>query len=112
MHERIYTIKDEGEVVEFTTWKVRAIGDIGGAGRRGSERSRQRGVPKPKSKRKVYIRERGGLASVPGYHGGALGSGARIAGPAVIEEETTTFLLLPDQMAKTDKYGNYLVQSH
>ena len=34
-HERIYTIKDENDVVEFTTWKLRAIGNTGGAGRRG-----------------------------------------------------------------------------
>ena len=26
MHERIYTIKNENDLVEFTTWKVRAIG--------------------------------------------------------------------------------------
>ena len=26
MHERIYTIKNEDDLVEFTTWKVRAIG--------------------------------------------------------------------------------------
>jgi len=34
-HERIYTIKDIDEVVEFTTWKVRAIGDTGGRRRHG-----------------------------------------------------------------------------
>ena len=33
MHERIYTIKDENDVVEFTTWKVRAIGYTGGSKR-------------------------------------------------------------------------------
>jgi N-methylhydantoinase A len=46
---------------------------------------------------------------LPVYAGGVLGSGARIKGPAVIEEETTTFLLLPGQTAKTDVFGNYLV---
>ena len=34
-HERIYTIKDDNDIVEFTTWKVRAIGDTGGMSRRG-----------------------------------------------------------------------------
>ena len=111
MHERIYTIKDEGEVVEFTTWKVRAIGDIGGAGRRGTLRPRQKGPAQPKSRRKVYLHEKGGLATVPIYEGGTLGAGAKIAGPAVVEEETTTILLLPGQTAKTDQYGNYRVES-
>lgn len=110
MHERIYTIKDEGEVVEFTTWKVRAIGDIGGAGRRGAERRRQRGPVQPKGKRKVYIHEKGGLTAIPVYEGATIGAGAKLAGPAVIEEETTTILLLPGQTAKTDAYGNYRVE--
>jgi len=109
MHERIYTIKDEGEVVEMTTWKVRAIGDIGGAGREGARRKPQRALVRAKGKRKVYVHERGGQVALPVYAGGALGSGARIKGPAVIEEETTTFLLLPGQTARTDAFGNYLV---
>ncbi|MSP82476.1 MAG: hydantoinase/oxoprolinase family protein [Alphaproteobacteria bacterium] len=109
MHERIYTIKDEGEVVEMTTWKVRAIGDIGGAGRQGTQRKAQRTPAKPKSRRKVYIRAKGGMVSLPVFDGGAFGSGVKIAGPAVVEEETTTFLLLPGQTARTDKFGNYLV---
>jgi N-methylhydantoinase A len=110
MHERIYTIKDVGEVVEFTTWKVRAIGDIGGAGRRGRERPKQRGTAKPKGKRKVYIHEKGGMTNVPVYDGATMGAGAKVPGPAVIEEETTTILLLPRQTAKTDQYGNYRVE--
>jgi N-methylhydantoinase A len=110
MHERIYTIKDEGETVEFTTWKVRAVGDIGGAERRGKSRPSQSGKPKPKSRRDVYIHERSGMITLPVYDGGQLGAGAVISGPAVIEEVTTTFLLLPGQTAKTDRFGNYLVE--
>lgn len=109
MHERIYTIKDDGEVVEMTTWKVRSIGDIGGPGREGAARKPQRAPARPRSKRKVYVHERGGMVALPVYNGGGLGAGARIKGPAVIEEETTTFLLLPGQEARTDKFGNYLV---
>jgi N-methylhydantoinase A/oxoprolinase/acetone carboxylase beta subunit len=40
-----------------------------------------------------------------------MGAGATVPGPAVIEEETTTILLLPGQTAKTDNYGNYRVES-
>ena len=32
------------------------------------------------------------------------------AGPAIIEETTTTLLLLERQIATTDAYGNYLVE--
>ena len=38
------------------------------------------------------------------------GPGPTIAGPALIEEPTTTFLLLPGQVARVDGYGNYIVE--
>ena len=110
MHERIYTIKDEDDVVEFTTWKVRAIGDVGGAGRGGADRPAQSGALARKGARQVYLNDRGGLVELPVYDGGGMGAGARIEGPAIVEEETTTILLLPDQVATTDAHGNYLVE--
>jgi N-methylhydantoinase A len=106
-HERIYTIKDLGEVVEFTTWKVRAIGDTGGRGRRGRVLAEQSEPPTPGRHRSVYLGKSGAL--LPVFDGSALGSGARIVGPAIVEETTTTFLLLEGQTATTDLYGNYLV---
>jgi N-methylhydantoinase A len=110
MHERIYTIKDENDVVEFTSWKVRAVGDTGGAGRRGVDLPRQTEAPRVKSRRKVYLGAREGFVELPVYQGDRLGSGARIAGPALIEEPTTTILLLKNQTAITDAHRNYLVE--
>ena len=83
-HERIYTIKDLGEVVEFTTWKVRAIGDTGGRGRRGRVLAEQSEPPTPGRHRSVYLGKSGAL--LPVFDGSALGSGARIVGPAIVEE--------------------------
>jgi len=111
MHERIYTIKDEDDVVEFTTWKVMAVGNVGGAARRGPERREQDSVPLPKSHRRVYVHELGGVVEIAVYDGRLTSSGHRIEGPAVIEEETTTIMLLPRQVAEIDRYGNYLVTS-
>lgn len=107
-HERIYTIKDEGDTVEFTTWKVRAIGDTGGAARRGAAITRQRGKPKPKGKRKIYLGK--GYRDIPVFEGAALGAGAKLAGPAVVEQPTTTILLLDGQDATVDARGNLLVE--
>ncbi len=109
MHERIYTIKDEMDVVEFTTWKVRAIGDTGGAKRAGKPLPRQRGVLKPKSTRPVHVH--GGKARTPIYDGDALNAGGKIVGPAVIELPTTTIMLLPKQVATADRHGNFLVDT-
>jgi N-methylhydantoinase A len=108
-HEAIYTIKDVVEVVEFTTWKVRAIGDTGGRRRHDAVLPVQASRASPTSHREVYLgRNRQRL---PVYNGSILGSGAVIAGPAIVEETTTTMLLLQDQLATTDHYGNYLVES-
>lgn len=109
MHERIYTIKDENDVVEFTTWKVRAIGDTGGSKRAGKPLKPQRGVLKPKSFRAVHVK--GGKVRTPIYDGDALKAGGKIAGPAVIELPTTTILLLAKQVATADKHGNFLVDT-
>ena len=110
MHERIYTIKDEDDTVEFTTWTVRAIGrNDAKAERRRSGIARHKGPVAPKKQRPVYIHELGGMRETPIFDGGSLGAGARVAGPAVIEEETFTGLLLPGQVADVDEHGNYLV---
>ena len=110
MHERIYTIKDEADVVEFTTWKVRAMGDTGGTGRRGRKLSAQQGTPQPKSRRQVYL-GKAGLQTVPIYEGAEFGAGVGVAGPCVIELPTTTILLLEKQASVTDDHGNFLLET-
>ena len=110
-HERVYTIRIDEDLVEFTTWKVRAIGARWESDAVGKGAVPAQDGPLPeKSPRRIYVRELGGLAELPVYDGGALGSAAVIDGPAVIEEETTTVLLLPGMTAKTDAQGNYRVE--
>ena len=109
MHERIYTIKDEADIVEFTTWKVRAIGDTGGRSRRGKSLPPQHGQPKAKSRRAVFLGSNG-RQDLQVYDGTALGTGAVVDGPALIEQPTTTLLLLARQQARTDDHGNFLVE--
>jgi N-methylhydantoinase A len=106
-HERIYTIKDEGDTVEFTTWKVRAIGDTGGKARRGAPLPAQRGKIQAKSSRKIYLGS--GFRDVPVYDASLIGSGAKLAGPAVLELPTTTILLLENQKERIDGRGNILI---
>jgi N-methylhydantoinase A len=110
MHERIYTIKDEADVVEFTTWKVRAMGDTGGTGRKGGKLAPQQGAPQPKSRRSVHL-GKVGQQILPVYEGAILGTGAKVPGPSIIELPTTTILLLQGQTAATDDHGNFLVET-
>ncbi len=110
MHERIYTIKDEGDTVEFTTWKVRAIGDTGGAQRTGTKLVAQSGRPQEKSQREIFL-GKAGDRRVPVYSGEALMAGAVISGPAIIEQPTTTILLLDGQVATANAAGDFLVEA-
>jgi len=89
---------------------VRAIGAADHGDIREAPREPQRGAPVPRAVRPVFIHEAGGLCDVPIHFGHRLGAGARIEGPAVIEEETTTILLFPGMTAEADMYGNYSVR--
>ncbi|OYU37924.1 MAG: 5-oxoprolinase [Pseudorhodobacter sp. PARRP1] len=51
----------------------------------------------------------GSRTRTPIYDGGALGAGAQIAGPAVIEEVTTTIVIEPGWSATLDASGSYLI---
>ena len=51
----------------------------------------------------------GSRTRTPIYEGGALGAGAQIAGPAVIEEVTTTIVIEPGWSATLDASGSYLI---
>ena len=109
MHERIYSVKAEDDVVEFTTWKVRAIGEKQ-ARATAPAGSARHDKPTPASRREVYFRERGGLFDCPIYVGGVIEAGQVIEGPAVIEEPTTTIYLTAGARATMDGQGNYRIE--
>src|SRR5436190_1634107 len=51
----------------------------------------------------------GEWVDTPVYDGGQLGPGARINGPALIEEPFTVVVLPPNTTAQLDAYGNYVI---
>ncbi len=107
MHERIYSIRIDGDVVEFTAWKLRAIGK-----RRGQDAwrlhtlSAQSGAVTPKASRRVYDQPARSMIEVPVYELSALGEGARIAGPCLVESPTFTAYLKRGHEGTLDQYGN------
>jgi N-methylhydantoinase A len=109
-HRRIYGIADEGNMVEFVAWKATAVGRTRpraaapAPGTGGPVRT-----PAPKSSRLVYLPSAGRQELVPVYAGASFGVGGGVAGPAIIEEETTTLFLLPGMTARVDGDGNYWV---
>ncbi len=62
-----------------------------------------------KGHREVVFRADGTRQSTPIIDGGLLGAGARIVGPAIIEEVTTTIVIEPGWVALLDESGSYRI---
>ena len=75
-------------------------------------RSVDRGSADPElsETRRVYFSETGDFVATPVYRRADLGAGAAIEGPAVIEEEASTTLLLPGDSLGVDAYGNLRIR--
>jgi N-methylhydantoinase A len=63
--------------------------------------------PTPKGTRRAYF-SRHGLMDTPVYDGDRLRAEQTLAGPAIIEERFTTFVLPPGATARVDEYGNLI----
>ncbi|PTE08654.1 hydantoinase/oxoprolinase family protein [Mesorhizobium helmanticense] len=110
MHERIYSIRADNDVVEFTAWKLRAIGKRSGQDLwQKNTLAVQSGEIKPKARRGIYQQESGRVETVPVYEMAELGAGARLAGPCLVEAETFTAYLKNQHQGEIDRYGNLVV---
>jgi len=63
-----------------------------------------------KGERAATIRGYGDILRARVYDRECLGAGTVIDGPAIIEEWTSTALILPDQSATVDEYGNLIIK--
>jgi N-methylhydantoinase A len=106
-HERVYAVRDPGSAVEFVNWKgriaIRMFPPPPPAGVAAAPH-----VPPPDSTRACYFAE-GGRVATPIFLGARLAAGARIAGPAIIEEPTTTIVVPPRMSATLSAAGNYIL---
>ena len=110
MHERIYSIKDERDIVEFITWKVSATGlNTIGTGTSVRPPAGAAAPAEPAENRRVYVHEAGEIVDLPVYNGRALPVGTNLSGPCIVEEETTSLFLLPGMTATTTPADAYAV---
>jgi N-methylhydantoinase A/oxoprolinase/acetone carboxylase beta subunit len=72
--------------------------------------ARQRGRPSPVARMRVLVgsRER----SAPVYSRDALGAGARLRGPAIIVELSSTAYVAPEFTLRVDDYGNLHLEAN
>jgi N-methylhydantoinase A len=102
-HERRYGHKAVSEAVEIVNFKVTAVGSIP---KPELSKARPTGeIAKPLDHRNAYFGE-AGILRTPVYRRRDFAPGMTIAGPAVIEEKTSTIVLHPGQSALVDEYLN------
>jgi N-methylhydantoinase A len=61
-------------------------------------------------KREIFVADERRTATCDVHDRASVLPGSRIVGPAIIEEWSTTILILPGQQATTDRYGNLLIE--
>jgi N-methylhydantoinase A len=109
-HERVFEIKEPGQLIEFINWGARAVAKVPNI----KIKEKPHGDEDPTyalvAKREAYFRELGGLVETSVYRGDNLSYGARINGPAIIQEPTSTLVIFPGSTATVSKWGNYLIE--
>jgi N-methylhydantoinase A len=110
MHERIYSVNSVNDVVEFTSWKMKAIG------KRPKQDSwmdfkltEQRGPVEAKRWREVYVPEHRSMRRLPVYNMDRMGAGAELQGPCIVEAGTFTAFLRDNHVGSIDEQGNIAV---
>jgi N-methylhydantoinase A len=101
-HERIYGFRDTDTDVELGTVRLAVVGVTENI----SQPEIAAGSGKPACKGERPIFRFGKWVSAGVYDRSALGAGDQIAGPAIIEQDDTTTVLLPDWSARADALGN------
>lgn len=101
-HERIYGFRDTQAEVELGTARLAVIGITPELS--APEIATGTGDPKPNASRPLF--HKGAWLDAAIFCRNALGAGDQISGPAIIEQDDTTTILLPDWIARCDTSGN------
>ena len=88
-----YRLEPDVATVEFVNARAAAIGVTADTELQRSAEAT--GRPEPRQVRSVFFEESGGFVDTPIYARGSLGKDARLAGPAIVEQDDTTLLLPP-----------------
>jgi N-methylhydantoinase A len=107
LHYKAYTfnLEDPTEVVNI---RLVAFGRVKKLPPKPMRKSRSTRV-RPKKVRSVYLDE-SGFRRLPVYSRDSIPIGAKIKGPAVIEEPTATTILRKGNLMTCDRYGNLVVE--
>jgi N-methylhydantoinase A len=107
-HEELYTYSERHNAVEVVNIESTVYGRIEKPklpkyGKGATAKAALKGH------RKAIFDAGGKATKTPIYDGGKLGTGVKIAGPAIIEEVTTTIVIEPGWKAVLDATGSYVI---
>lgn len=106
-HAATYGYHDQGEATEIVNVRLAAIGQLSKPDLPRLREADGSAKPALKGTRRVQLNGRQTKANI--YERALLPAGAVVTGPAVIEQLDSTTLLFPDQVARTDLFGNLLI---
>jgi len=110
-HSRLYgySLETEGSPVEIINVRVQAIGATDRPAYRSESPGSADASVACKRHRRIYVPERDAFADVPVYDGHRLHCGHRIAGPALIEQQTTAIFVSDSFDCTVDALGSFVL---
>ncbi len=103
-HEKVYSFHDRSSSVEITAERLRVVGEIPPVT---LPRLAAHGRAASTTKRGLFLN--GGSVATAVYQRDDLQFGQALRGPAIIEQEDTTTIVLPGWSARVDTIGNLLI---
>jgi len=109
-HRREYGYELEGKAVEIVNCRLQALGAVPKAPLVAPAHIAGSLDDALCGRRRIYFNAQSGWTDTPVYIRSRLAPGMTIAGPAVIEEMSSTVALAPGRQARVDPIGNLVVQ--
>lgn len=106
-HRAQYGHDNPGRSIEIVTCRVQAVGLVA----KDMVRTTQAAAVARWDERQIYFGARHGWRTTRVYRRDSLSSGTELDGPVVIEEMSSTTVVLPGQQAVIDRFGNIRIQS-
>ncbi len=106
-HDRTYGFSADSEPVECVSLRLTTVGKIAKPPLRALDPG---DVPEAKERRRVYFAESQGYVDCPIYDRYTLPAGARLDGPAIVEEFDSTTVLHPGYGIRVDAQGNLIIE--
>jgi N-methylhydantoinase A len=108
-YERTYGYSDPDEDVEGITWKVTVRSPTESLSMQTADEGTARASDARKGTREAYFDATDGFTETAIYDRDALGPGAALDGPAVVEEVNSTTVVPPGDALTVDDYGNLVI---